>query len=603
VRILFVYANCDLQRVAVPPYGLELLATALRRSGLPVEARLSSPFLDPRPRLALRRAIRGFQPDLLAFSLRNLDDAVVVDHPPLHPDRPLDTWFQLDRARGLLRAARRETQAPLLLGGAGFSAAPEGVLRYLGEGLGIVGPGEDIFLELVRGLLAGCTLEAALREIAAAQPGRVAGLPDQPRPQGRWPLATRRRLQVPWAAGAVRTAEPMTLAEEYDWPFPLRVAVGCNRRCRYCVEAYSSGGAVRQRPVEQVVTEARALARTGLRRLWLACSELNVPDARHAKELLRALARARLGVEFQAYFQPGQVDDELLDLATEAGIDPNGINYEFGHVVPEMLDRGAGPANARAIEALLERYLRRGHTRLGGSLVLGQPGETEQTLRRALERLAAMDRALPAGLGLAYSCGLRVYANSPFGQRAQRPGALASLRPHLFGRLSPGFALPLAYCEPLPPRDLAEVVAAATASFRGPVAAMTGLSPADAARLPARRQLFCGDIRRRLGAPERARGHYLRGLRLAPQDPDLHSALALAYLAEPRRPDLALRHLLQAEEILSAGPTGLAPEALEGLHQAQALARDLLAAAAPTAPLPEGEPGGSRRRRSTQQRP
>ncbi|MFH1467762.1 MAG: radical SAM protein, partial [Pseudomonadota bacterium] len=258
---------------------------------------------------------------------------------------------------------------------------------------------------------------------------------------------------------------------------PVQVATGCDRGCWHCVEPCATGRVVAQRPVAEVLAEVDALARAGVRRLWLACSELNVPDARHAIALLRALGGR--GLDLRCYLQPAPVDAALLDAMEDAGIDPSGISFEFGHLAPEVLAAGGGPAPRAALDRLLETWLRRGYRGLGATVLFGaHPAESEATLTAALDTARALDAALPDGLGLAYACGARVYPGTPL---AARLGPGAPLFTVDGAPPDPTFVAPVVHCRLGPPRALFARVQAALAGMKGAVGPMNAAVPGELA--------------------------------------------------------------------------------------------------------------------------
>ncbi|MSQ01611.1 MAG: radical SAM protein [Myxococcales bacterium] len=464
-RVLIVYANPAVTASPVPPYGAERIAQAMRMAGC--DARVLSPWMEPGALASFRSALSAFQPHLVAFSIRNLDDALVVRSGQGAAE--LDTTFYLPAVRPLVREAARR-RFPVLLGGAGFSACPEGVLTYLGVEVGVVGAADDLAWRLGRALAQGTPFAAAL--------------PDDPR-------VVRRGVAATVASGRDTTFRPvpgltprdpswLTLARRRGGRVPVALSAGCDRRCRFCVEASFVGGAVRPRPVEEVLAELRLLASAGVRRIWLAASELNVPDARHATEVLRAIAAAGLDLDVTGFLQPAPVDDALLDAFEALSVDPSTLSWEFGHLDDRLLRAGAGPTNRASIDALVERYLRRGHRTLGGSVLLGaHPLEDDASIDSAIGAASEIDRALPEGLGLAWAAGGRVYASAPLGRWVQ--AHLPEARPHLVGRLTPGFAAPLVYCRPGTPRALFRRVSAGLAGCRGAMQSLnaeTVLAPA-----------------------------------------------------------------------------------------------------------------------------
>jgi len=277
----------------------------------------------------------------------------------------------------------------------------------------------------------------------------------------------------------------------------VSVATGCDRRCHFCVEAAFTGGAVRPRAVDDVVTEVRLLAQAGVRRFWLACSELNVPTTDHAVAVLRALAAAGLArpggpLDFATFVQPAPVDDALLDALEAAGIDPSGLSFEFGHLDERVLRAGGGPCNRRQIDRLVKTWQRRGYRVLGGSVLLGaHPSETEGTLESALAAAREIDSAFPEGLGLAYACGARVYPGSPLARLVDPAGPGVYAR----GPVDPELVRPVVYCRPWSPRVLLAHVASRLAGTRAPMRPMNAEASADLAVLGAEKRVNRGIAR------------------------------------------------------------------------------------------------------------
>ena len=156
-RILLVYANPAVTASPVPPYGAERIAQALRMAGC--DARVISPWLELKPAKALEAALDAFAPDLVGFSVRNVDDALVVRSGEGVGD--LDTTFYLPEIKPLVdRVARRGI--PILLGGAGLSTCPEGVMRWLRVEHAIAGAADDLAWRLGRALASGVAFPEAL---------------------------------------------------------------------------------------------------------------------------------------------------------------------------------------------------------------------------------------------------------------------------------------------------------------------------------------------------------------------------------------------------------------------------------------------------------
>ncbi|MFT7521549.1 MAG: hypothetical protein ACI9MC_003700, partial [Kiritimatiellia bacterium] len=182
------------------------------------------------------------------------------------------------------------------------------------------------------------------------------------------------------------------------------------------------------------------------------------------------------GVDLRLYLQPAPVSDDLLDALEAAGIDPTGLNFEFGHLSDTILRAGGGPANWSHIEQLADRFLARGYRQLGGSMLFGAHWlETMDTVQQAIDRIQQLDAAFPDGLGLAYAAGGRVYPNTGLADWVASHREQAE--PHLYGDVDPTFVRPVVYCHPMAPRDLLRHVQQALGETRGPIGPMNTETP------------------------------------------------------------------------------------------------------------------------------
>lgn len=502
-RVLIVYANPLTTTAPIPPIGAERVAHALGVAGC--EVRLIAPWLGFAPRTVMRRAL-SWRPDLVGFSVRNVDDALVVRS--RFGRRPLDTTPCLPAIRPLVAMAQA-AGVPVLVGGAAVASMPRAVLHALGARWGVTGAADDLVWRLGRALAQGVPFPDALppdpRVVDLEAPERSVHRGDA----DAW---------EPPPAAPPRMWEFMELSRVLGARMPVQVSVGCDRRCTFCVEPAFHGLRVAARPLDHILREIRALTRAGVTRIWLTASELNVPDGRHATAVLRAVAALGVDVDLQGFLQPAPVDDALLDALVGAGVDPTSLSFELGHLDEELLRRGAGPANLHHIERLVETWLRRGYGTLSGSLLLGaHPDETWESIDRALHRARALDSALPGGLSLAFATGGRVYGASRLG--AWVGSRLAEARPHLYGTLSEGFVEPLVFCKPTSPRRLMGYVEDRLAGMRAPATPLNGESSPDPRVQRATKHARLGVLRLGKGKRHRAMRTFEAALRLVPRSP------------------------------------------------------------------------------------
>ena len=139
MRVLLVSANTEKINMPVLPLGLACVAEATRSAGHDVK--LVDLMDQQNTRIVLKDAVDGFQPEIIGISVRNIDDQC-MENP----------GFLLDLVKDFVNDCRSLSDAPIILGGAGYSIFPESALAYLGADMGIQGEGEIAFTILLERL-------------------------------------------------------------------------------------------------------------------------------------------------------------------------------------------------------------------------------------------------------------------------------------------------------------------------------------------------------------------------------------------------------------------------------------------------------------------
>jgi len=138
VRIVFVSGNREKLPDAVIPLGvLAVMASVPDRHA----RELVDLCFEPYPLAALCARVEHFRPDVVALGMRNLQNADYTGY-----------THQLDYYASLIEALRGVTDAPIVLGGAGFSVMPGPLMERLRPDFGIAGEGELAFPALVDAL-------------------------------------------------------------------------------------------------------------------------------------------------------------------------------------------------------------------------------------------------------------------------------------------------------------------------------------------------------------------------------------------------------------------------------------------------------------------
>jgi len=390
--------NPNLMRPPIAPLGLEYLAPSLEARGYrPVLCDLT---FAADWRGDLRAALDAARPEAVLVTIRNLDDAYFASQD-----------FILATTTDIVREAMAACSAPVVLGGIGFSIAPEAVLRFTGSPYGIDGEGEDALPDLLDCLASGGEVASVAGAVYRVG-DRVEAVPPRPCDLENMPAPSRRFLDNPryFAEGGQAGIETKR---------------GCARPCVYCVEPRAKGRAVRLRSPESVADEFADLLDQGIDAVHLCDSEFNLP-AEHARAVCEALISRGLGprLRWYTYAFPVPFDNELAETMKRAGC--VGINFGVDHTDEQMLCHLGRDYTLEDIQRTVDACRHAGLAVMF-DMLLGSPGETRETLAHAID---CMRQAAPDRVGL--SCGVRVYPNTAIARLVREQGPLDE-NPNLHG--------------------------------------------------------------------------------------------------------------------------------------------------------------------------
>ncbi len=367
--------NTNRIRPPIAPIGLDYVAEALVAAGH--EALLLDLCWEERWEDAVDRFFRDREYGLVGVTIRNTDDCSL----------PTRESFLPGCARIVARI-RARTEAPVVLGGVGFSVMPETVLDRCGAEAGIRGDGEFAFARL------------------AGRIGRRRSVDDLPgllvRRDGRWranPVSFRPLSALP-AMGRGFADNRRYFRE--GGQAGIETKRGCPGRCAYCADPLAKGRRSRLRPPDAVADELGRLAAMGIDHVHTCDSEFNVPGA-HAEAVCREIVRRGLGekLRWYAYCAPVPFTRDLAELMRRAGC--AGINFGADSGDDRMLARLGRAFRAEDVRNAV-RLCREAGIAVMLDLLLGSPGETRASVARtvAMVKDAGPDRA-----GVAI--GVRVY--------------------------------------------------------------------------------------------------------------------------------------------------------------------------------------------------
>jgi tryptophan 2-C-methyltransferase len=372
----------------IAPIGLDYIASAVRRAGHKVE--WADLCLAQDPDAQWDRCFAGRRPDLVGLTFRNVDDCFWPSAQSFLPTLLDD-----------VAAVRRRTDAPIVLGGVGYSIFPQRILEVTGADFGIHGDGETALVQLLS-QIGGKRRWEDVDGLLFWHDGRVVANPPA------WPS----KISVAPVRDLADNAAYFRLGGQIG----VETKRGCGRCCLYCADPVAKGKAYRRRAPDEVADEFAALLAAGIDVVHLCDAEFNLPPE-HAQQVCEALIARRLGdrMRWYAYLAVVPLPESLIRRMRQAGC--VGINFTSDSAHPAML-AVYGHTHRRSDLEHAVRSCRKHGIAVMLDMLLGGPGETPETLSETIRAFQEID---PDCAGAAL--GVRVYPGTPLAAMLQAAGS------------------------------------------------------------------------------------------------------------------------------------------------------------------------------------
>ncbi|UKJ06979.1 30S ribosomal protein S12 methylthiotransferase RimO [Solitalea lacus] len=163
----------------------------------------------------------------------------------------------------------------------------------------------------------------------------------------------------------------------------FKIAEGCNRPCSFCAIPLMRGMHV-SKPIDELVQEAKVLAKNGTKELVLIAQDLtyyglDLYNERKLADLLRNLSDVN-GIEWirLQYAYPSQFPMDILDVMNERENICKYLDMPLQHITDNMLkSMRRGISKRRTIELVDQIRQRVPNIALRTTLISGYPGETQ----------------------------------------------------------------------------------------------------------------------------------------------------------------------------------------------------------------------------------
>ena len=359
MRVLFISANREDINMPTLPMGLGCVAAATQKGGHDVR------FIDlltaGESGAVIKKTIDEFVPEVIGISVRNIDDQAMDS-----------TQFLMDQAKAVVSLCKKLSNAPLVLGGAGYSIFPQSALAYVGADMGIQGEGEAAFVVLLKHI----ERQGDLSKV----PGLYLS--------GRG-LQTKRTFikdldSLPFPQPSLLLSAN---SENTDYWLPIQTRRGCPLECSYCSTATIEGHLLRQRSPTTVVRELTRWVAAGFNRVFFVDNTFNLPQS-YAMDLCKRLAEASLNITWRCILYPNKISEDLVKAMAGAGCCEVSMGFESGdNDMLQTLNKRFNTDDIRRTSRILADC---GIRRMG-FLMLGGPGETHESVMRSFDFVESLE--------------------------------------------------------------------------------------------------------------------------------------------------------------------------------------------------------------------
>lgn len=303
MRVLLIQSSLDGAEPPVYPIGLASIAANLNGH----DVRIFDPNISTKPYDELKETLHGFNPDIAAISLRNIDSTnkrVVV--------------FYYEGMKRLVDVIKEASGAKVIVGGAGFSMYAAEIMEDEPRiDYGVYLEGELTLGKLLDNLDSpGLVPSVYHRKGGAVVFSGHGGRPDV------------NQIAPPRIESA-----PVAPYLAHRDSIGVETKRGCALSCVYCIYGFLNGKTYRLKDPGRIVDEIETLAENhGVTRFTFVDSVFNIPKD-HAEAILREMVRRGVKAEWSAWFNEKGFTEEFARLAVEAGcvsfiLSPDGFSDE-----------------------------------------------------------------------------------------------------------------------------------------------------------------------------------------------------------------------------------------------------------------------------------
>ncbi|MFP4023797.1 MAG: B12-binding domain-containing radical SAM protein [Thiohalospira sp.] len=382
-KVLIINSNIETLPYPVAPLGISLVASAIKDK---YKVKVFDAAFQSNNQLI--ELIKNFNPDFVGVGLRNIDNVTMRRC----------KWYLEEIKTEIISPVKDNFKGPLILGGSGFSIAPDQILDFFDADYGIIGEAEYKFPELLS------YLENEEKKFS------IVNVISKNKKFKKTQDNKNNQLNIPRAnIDLFLNYSPYNTRGSY----PVQTKRGCSHKCIYCSYPAVEGNQYRFREVNDIVDEIEEVNdRIQGVSFEFVDSVFNTP-LNHAINICQEIIRRNLKLRLRTMgVNPGMVTDKLIDLMKHAG-------FSQIDCTPDSASEAMIKSYRKNFtkDKLIEcaRIIRKYDMPTMWFFMVGGPGETEKTI---LETFDFIDRYISHDDMVHITEGIRIIPNTELYQIA-----------------------------------------------------------------------------------------------------------------------------------------------------------------------------------------
>lgn len=342
------------------PLAIAYLKSYLINNGIETEA-VDVCFIDERDSF-LKEKLDAYKPDIVGLSIK---------YHYFEGSRTKTT--QLEMVKLFVDTIKKHSNATIVLGGAGFSGAPEYFLRSSGAQYGIVGEGEVALHNFVK----------AVEQKVAPEDADIKGLI--------WENENHEYSYIEKVLiddiRSFRTPDRSVFSRQYlerKWMIPvngIQTCRGCSKECFMCNIHASEGNVERTDDPEKVVEQIKYDQQLGYKGFYIADTIFNRP-VKHAHDVCDAFIKHNIKGPWSAAVVPTGLTVDLIEKMKATGC--NLLTMGIDTADETLLKRWKKGFTVQSIIDAVENFKKANMVSVV-TLCIGGPGETLETVKNTFD--------------------------------------------------------------------------------------------------------------------------------------------------------------------------------------------------------------------------